>query len=73
MTEYYDECLQRIGSKDIIVFTNDYNLIFEIYPNLRKYDNLIIRPEITCELLILYLMSKCKLGGICSNSTFSWW
>jgi len=25
------------------------------------------------ETLALWLMSMCKLGGICSNSTFSWW
>ncbi len=25
------------------------------------------------ETLALWLMSMCRLGGICSNSTFSWW
>jgi hypothetical protein len=25
------------------------------------------------ESVTLFLMSLCRLGGICSNSTFSWW
>lgn len=25
------------------------------------------------ELICLYLMSRCKMGAICSNSTFGWW
>jgi hypothetical protein len=41
-----------------------------MYDSVNGFDiRYIERDEITS----LWLMSLCNLGGICANSTFSWW
>ena len=49
---------------DDIEFCKTYNVLNNI--NKFFYSN-------TNDLETLYFMSKCKKGGICPNSTFSWW
>ena len=50
------------------IFTNDVN-----YANTKSFLKSVPHEFINeGELDSLYLMSKCK-GGICANSTFSWW
>jgi len=58
-----------------MIFCNDLNNLPHIYPKLFNYlqtiNHILIKdPD---EVINLYLMSRCKLGGICSNSTFGWW
>jgi hypothetical protein len=53
---------------EYVVFTNDLNYAMS-QPVLSKIKYTVINePEIES----MYLMSQCK-GGICANSTFSWW
>ncbi len=63
------ELLKSHGVNHIYVFTNDkpYAQSFNVLESLQhtyvdenEYDS-------------LYLMSRCAYGGICANSTYSWW
>ena len=57
-------CSNRIDQLDIV------------YPRLKKYlvenipDLIYTRHD---EVISFYLMLRCHKGGICGNSTFSWW
>jgi len=71
LTSYYIECIRRMKERGITrfsVFTNDPEFCMS-QPWLSDIDYEIIQEN---ELDSLYLMTKCA-GGICSNSTFSWW
>jgi hypothetical protein len=61
--EYYDKAINHFNS-EFVIFTNDIPYAKTILPNTQ-----IIEEN---ELDTLYLMSKAK-GGICANSSFSWW
>jgi len=66
LKKYYKKCLDSIPNEQIVVFTNDVPFAESI---LKGYSYILVsEPEEDS----LYLMSKCK-GGICANSTFSWW
>lgn len=68
---YYENCLNLLEKNcKIIVFSDDieYCKNMQLFKN-RNIDFITNENEINS----LYLMSLCKLGGICSNSTFSWW
>ena len=65
LTSYYNKCLELCPNEEFVVFTNDKEYTNKIFGN--KFP--IIDES---ELDTLYLMSQCK-GGICANSSFSWW
>jgi hypothetical protein len=64
LKNYYEKCISMIQDK-IVVFTDDQDYAKKVLN--RPFEYIVENEEDT-----LYLMSKCK-GGICSNSTFSWW
>jgi len=66
LNNYYKKCLQMINNEKIVLFTNDSLYAKEV---LEGYSYILIEGD---EEDSLYLMSQCK-GGICANSTFSWW
>lgn len=71
LQEYYNRAIQHFPSgTKFYVFTNDkeYAMSLNILEKI-EYE-FIEEPD---ELLALALMKNCKLGGICANSTFSWW
>jgi hypothetical protein len=65
LTSYYNKCLELCPNEEFIVFTNDKEYTNKIFGN--KFP-IIDESEVDS----LYLMSQCK-GGICANSSFSWW
>lgn len=66
LTKYYRNCLDIVKPRKIVVFTNDQEYTRKI---LEGIDYEIINEN---EEDSLFLMSKCY-GGICANSSFSWW
>jgi len=66
LKNYYKKCLDSIPNEQLVVFTNDVPYAESI---LKDYKYILISGS---EEDTLYLMSQCK-GGICANSTFSWW
>ena len=78
LVNYYKYCVRKILEKyknaNFIVVSNDVNGAKEyIRDNLfyELIDNKVIYEEKGTRLDTLYYMSQCK-GGICPNSTFSW-
>lgn len=66
LEKYYRSCIKLCKNEKFIVFTNDHAHVKTI---LGDHDYTILMPN---EIDTLYLMGQCK-GGICANSTFSWW
>ena len=64
--------LQRDKNTDVqfIVFSNDIERCKAV-PLLLSND--VTFSTETNEVRTLVAMSRCWLGGICANSTFSWW
>lgn len=71
LNNYYDLAIQHFprGTK-FFIFTNDvaYAKTFEF---LNTIDHEFVNE--TDELKTLSMMKNCTVGGICANSTFSWW
>ena len=76
LSNYYLSILKTLEPTNyILVFSNQINMINQIYPevyNAIKTKNHVFVQE-SDEIKNLYLMKHCYKGGICSNSTFSWW
>lgn len=80
---YYENVIDFIYENiskncNFIIFTNDIAYVdtFTIKKQMEeyKYEYYIIEDKKDAnEIDSLILMSKCFLGGICANSTFSWW
>lgn len=72
INSYYEKCLSKVEKSDVyyMIFTDDLH-----YLNSLKFVNKLKNYSIIQEneLDTLYLMSKCHAGGICTNSSFSWW
>jgi glycosyl transferase family 25 len=69
LAEYYVEAINSFPKETVFsIFTNDINYTKTIL-NLQNINHVIIDEN---EVDSIYLMSKCK-GGICANSSFSWW
>lgn len=65
MEEFYARAKKRFGDKKPKVYTDDPDFA----EDLGFY---MLEPPID-ELATLKKMISCKVGGICCNSTFSWW
>lgn len=66
LKNYYKNAFELFSGEKFYIFTNDKEYSKQFLHGL-EYDY-INESEIDS----LYLMSKCK-GGICANSSFSWW
>ena len=70
---YFYECIEQInnnGISRIFVVSDDIKWIKKT--NVFN-DKIFVHVEKLDELETMALMSLCKGGAICSNSTFSWW
>lgn len=77
LKHYYQTCLEIIRRQygehvEFCVFTNQKTYaekyLLDHLPSIRNYTF-----GDSNELIALAEMSQCALGGICANSTFSWW
>lgn len=77
LSRYYQRCLERldITHPNVVysVFSNDIELARKFFKETNKANRKFVFVEETNELISLSKMVNCKLGGICANSTFSWW
>ena len=76
-TEYYKTCVMRLletvgfqGLQTIYVVSDDMDWV-RSQPFFQN--SLFTLYDSKDELMTLGLMSLCKAGAICGNSTFSWW
>lgn len=65
LTRYYEKCIDK--NEHYYVFSDDLNWCRNFMNNTMF--TLVDENEIDC----LYLMSRCWKGGICANSSYSWW
>jgi hypothetical protein len=67
---YYEKAILEFPKgTHFYVFTNDLE-----YAKTKSFlNNISYTFVIENEVDSLYLMSQCELGGICANSSFSWW
>lgn len=72
LTDYFSKALELIHceNRKIYLLTDNLILAKQIYPFIQKLDYVYVDDS---DVNLLYLMSLCRYGGICSNSTFSWW
>jgi hypothetical protein len=76
LSKYYETCVNALRHVDapIYVFSNEtYDRCMKFYPILKKYKHRMTFIDEPDQLVSLFLMSMCKFGGICANSSFSWW
>lgn len=66
---YYASAIKTVNAPHYYVFTNDVGYL-NTQPWLRDINYTVVNEN---EVDSLYLMSQCKKGAICANSTFSWW
>jgi hypothetical protein len=76
LRNFYRVALEQIESDStILLFSNFPDEIHEHYPalleQLKQFNVIVVNEK--DEVFNLYLMSECKRGGICANSSFSWW
>jgi hypothetical protein len=75
--DYLYNCIKYISTKMLLCLIHFYVVSDDI--DFCKQFSMLNHHEITRtfveedSLNSFYLMTLCKLGGICSNSTFSWW
>lgn len=70
---YYDKCLAQVPDRveNVYVFSNNIDDAKKIIADAGDFKVHFI--EYLDELETLYSMARMKYGGICANSTFSWW
>ena len=68
MDDYYQRAISMFPNSNFVIFTNDIEYA-KTKPFLKDITYSFIEEN---EIDSLLLMSKCS-GGICANSTFSWW
>lgn len=68
--KYYDECLAQVPDhvENVYVFSNNIDDAKKIIGDFEVHF-----VEHLDELETLYSMARMKYGGICANSSFSWW
>jgi hypothetical protein len=74
LSNYYNKCLAAISPElnsgtPLFVFSDDIPYCREMFKNININITFIEDNEINS----LWIMSLCGKGGICANSTFSWW
>jgi len=75
LDSYYERAIEHIKQYDrnahfyILSDDIDYCKKYKIFDNINKT---FVDPSIG-DVDSLYLISLCRKGGICCNSTFSWW
>jgi hypothetical protein len=70
LTAYYEKAIKYFShDTNFYIFTNDidYAKSFTFLSTITY--SFVIEEEV----MALTMMSKCTKGGICANSTFSWW
>jgi hypothetical protein len=70
LNNYFNTCINQIEGH-IYLFSDSPELVYKYFPILLNHNVTFVKEK--DELISLYMMSKCLKGGICSNSTFSWW
>ena len=78
LTNYYIRCIDiiliRESDMTFLIFSDEPKRISEYHEHLlSKLDNQKYSIISEDTMTTLYMMSRCQLGGICANSTFSWW
>jgi hypothetical protein len=76
LSHYYVKCLERLHNQaaKIYVFSNEcVDQCVHIYPILQTLKDRLVFINEPDQLTMLRLMTMCSLGGICANSSFSWW
>jgi hypothetical protein len=66
LSAYYKRCMKSLKKDNFYIFSDDLEYCKQ---NFKK--GTIVEEQ--DELISLWLMSKCWKGGICANSSFSWW
>jgi Glycosyl transferase family 11 len=66
--------LERHPDAQFYVFSDDieYCKTWDVLSRLDQ-ERVSFVDKTLSDVLSLYLMSLCRMGGICANSTFSWW
>jgi len=78
LTKYYLKCIQYIkqekGDFELYVVSDDIEYCKrELGKLFEKMVTNVIFAENLNELDTMRLMMECRMGGICANSSFSWW
>ena len=72
LRRYYAEAILLFPPfTKFFIFTNDREYAQSFFEN--KNDNQYVFVKEDDEVKALTMMSQCTMGGICANSTFSWW
>lgn len=73
LRNYYNRCLQRFPREfSCFVVSDDMDWCRANLPELDPGRTWIWCPTVS-DTEVLFWMSACEQGGICTNSTFSWW
>jgi hypothetical protein len=67
---YYQKAIDHLGKNNHYYIVSDDISYCKQYPLFETLQKTFVEDT---DINSLYLMSSCTLGGICSNSTFSWW
>jgi hypothetical protein len=74
--EYYERALEEFKNSalviDVLVCSDDIAWCKKqsLFESTEKFKFSFVEED---EIITLWIMSLCKLGGIAANSTFSWW
>jgi len=76
LEQYYINAMEQLPAESkFCLFCEDHHNIPKAYPRLYRYmteRNVRLVPEKN-EVVAFYAMVACGRGGICANSTYSWW
>lgn len=67
--DYYKNALKYFNVKKVLIFSNEKNYGMKL-DFLKDYEKVFVDED---EIDSLNIMRQCKYGGICANSSFSWW
>jgi hypothetical protein len=74
LRRYYKNCLQKLPAKyKCFVVSDDMEWCRSNLPSLDPQRQWIWCPTTLADTEVLFWMAACERGGICGNSTFSWW